>query len=301
MPERNGMVDATILRYNRKGVATALHIVDLKYGAGVMVDATDNEQLICYSYTMIQHLESSGICSFTDSNLKIRHTIYQPRARDGVTEKHWEISLTELREHALRIQEVAEIIQLDPHSPDLPYCVDDKVCQFCPARPLCRPFAEKILGDMPPEIEQELKPRPAKGIKLPEALSLEEIAQVLTGKSRVAKWLGDVADYATEIHPKTPIPGFKLVAGKGSRDWVDEAQVAKLLRCKLPFREICIETVITPAKADEKLKGKELSSRFLNRLKELTLRREGKPALVPASDPRPVFNDNPIKDFTSED
>lgn len=91
-----------------------------------------------------------------------------------------------------------------------------------------------------------------------------------------------------ELMAGKPVPGWKLVAGRpGNRKWSDETDAAKLLAIHLSSDERYEKTLISPAKAEKLLKDKQLSTRFENRMRDLTVRGEGKPTLVPETDPRP--------------
>jgi hypothetical protein len=84
--------------------------------------------------------------------------------------------------------------------------------------------------------------------------------------------------------------GFKLVTGKSNRAWSDTDAAQKLLsqHLKLDVTRPRAD-LISPHKAEQALKNKELSKRFQTRLHSLITKPEGKPTLVAETDPRPAL------------
>ena len=225
-------------------------------------------------------------------------TIYQPRS-PGETRATWETTGKGLIELAQWIADMADIIQLDPHADDLPFAPSEDACRWCRARSICPAYAGQLLDVAPPAVREAVTPKknaPAVvHLAKPDALPVEQIAQIVAVRTKLKKWLDEVADYATEMHPTRPIPGYKLVATQGHRKWSDEAEVERIARKYLATNEIFTVKLASPAQLEEKLKGKAITPRMLEKLEALTVRPEASPALVPESDKRPSIN--PMEDL----
>ena len=171
----------------------------------------------------------------------------------------------------------------------------DKTCQFCPASGFCTARAQHLLGDLAPldmvltQPEQVVADPSAVtvGLAPPDALDETHLLAALAVAKSVGKWLDSVESYAQKLAADgRPLPGWKLVEGRGSRQWADEEAAAKFLKPKL--KENTFEKkLVSVAQAEKLLKHEPLSPRFKNKLESLIVRREGKPTLVPESDKRP--------------
>ena len=81
IPEGTGQSDCVIVSDK------CLHVIDLKYGQGIIVDAENNTQLMIYALGSALHFLS--IYDFTT----VKMTIFQPRRENNSS---WTISLDEL-------------------------------------------------------------------------------------------------------------------------------------------------------------------------------------------------------------
>ena len=100
-----------------------LHVIDLKYGKGVRVDAENNTQALLYA---IGAIDSHSWVAFKT----IVITIVQPRL-DHISE--WVIGIDELNAWAERLKQAAERASL----PDAPRTPGKKQCQWCRAKATC--------------------------------------------------------------------------------------------------------------------------------------------------------------------
>ncbi len=237
-----------------------LHIIDFKYGVGVLVSATDNSQLKLYA---LGALDTFG--DLYDIH-RIRLSIYQPRRANMDS---WEISREDLLEWADSI--------LVP-SAKLAYAGEGEFtpgdhCVFCKVKSTCRARAEYCL-----EIaKQEMKDAPT--------LSAEEIAELLPRMDGFISWAEDIKNYALkEALSGTAFPGFKLVEGKSNRRFTDETLAAKIVT-EAGYEPY--EQRLLGFTAMQKQLGKK---KFEELLGNLITKPRGKPVLVPDSDKRPVFN-----------
>jgi len=181
-----------------------IHVIDLKLGKGVMVDAEHNEQLMVYGL---------GILDFYEVLYDIETvelTIVQPRLEHLST---WEISVDELKAWAEAELEPKAKMALAGEGE---YKAGEH-CRFCKARFTCRARAEEYLKMAQMEFAE------------PALLSDEEIAEVLTKADALKKWAEEVYSYAQNeaVTNHRQWPGFKLVLGKSNRRYTDEEEVAE--------------------------------------------------------------------------
>jgi hypothetical protein len=223
--------------------------------------------------------------------------IYQPRCHRDEPDEPWVMTWGELRGWTIEeITSVADGIRNpSPSWFDVKFAPSDKTCQFCPAAGFCTARAQHLLGDLAP-LDMVLT-QPASvmadpnvvtvGLAPPDALDETHLLAALAVAKSVGKWLDSIEAYAQKLAADgRPLPGWKLVEGRGSRQWVDEDAVAKFLKPKL--KENTFEKkLVSVAQAEKLLKHEPLSPRFKNKLESLIVRREGKPTLVPESDKRP--------------
>jgi hypothetical protein len=271
---RNAIVDAAVINDD------SLHIVDLKYGAGVAVSPERNLQTVIYARQI-----ANGLTLPLD--FPIFSHIYQPRCRDSGDEpaKVWQTTWGEVKAISDEIADHAEVILINNRvkGGQLPFVPSEKACRWCPAKAFCPAREHEMLDGLEPLVIAE----PAVVPPLPIALTSDQLASVLRHKKNVEKWLDDCEKYAharlTEGHA---VPGFKLVQGRdGNRYWSDQQKAKELLLKSTILKkdEIVEESIISVA-AVEKLLGKnKLPAAVTN----LIARPAGKPTIAPADDPRP--------------
>lgn len=203
---------------------TLIHIIDLKYGMGVSVEAVRNPQLAIY---LKSYLVKVGRKLRRD--FPIRLTIYQPRAMDGRFVRTWETTYGELEEYAQEILDTAIEIQLDPDGQ--PFHADEnKTCLFCNGKAICRSYAEAVLAEVPADTRLAL-PAPEPNWPAPEALPPALLVRVLRAAPALKAWLKAAESHARACaQAGKPLPGTKLVAGRnGARQWKDTRKVEKEL------------------------------------------------------------------------
>lgn len=83
------------------------------------------------------------------------------------------------------------------------------------------------------------------------------------------------------------IPGWKLVEGRGSREWADLDAAFEALPTRGVDAALLWERKPVTPPALEKAIGKK---QFTEAAGDLVLKRPGKPALAPESDKRPPYN-----------
>jgi len=244
-----------------------LHIIDFKYGQGVLVNAEDNPQMKLYALGALELFD--GIY---DVNT-VAMTIYQPRRENVSTFTVFKESLYQWAEEILK--PIAELA----FAGDGQYCPGEW-CQFCRAAVKCRARAESKMK------------LAAFEFALPPLLSDEEIAEILSSIGDLTNWANEIMAYATDtaVNHGKHWPGYKVVEGRSNRKYADEETVAETAK-EAGYRDIYKQSLITITEM-EKLMGKP---KFNEILGSLVIKPTGKPTLVPVSDKRPEINTSTAK------
>ena len=248
-----------------------LHIIDLKYGQGILVEAEGNPQMMLYALGALRLFDSLYDIE------TVSMTIYQPRRENVST---WSIpvdALMEWTENTLKPK--AELAfkgegEFQPGS----------WCTFCKAAVKCRARAEAKLQLAQYEFA------------MPPLLTDEEIEDILARLDDLTKWANEIQAYAQNaaINHGKSWRGFKLVESRTNRKYTDEEAVAQAAK-DAGYHDIYKHSLITITEM-ERLMGKKT---FAEVLGALVVKPQGKPTLVPASDKRPAITSSGAKqDFT---
>ena len=255
VPDGFGTGDCLIIASPR------LHVIDFKYGLGVLVDAYQNPQMMLYALGALRIFD----CLYNITEVSM--SIYQPRRENVST---WTISVDELMDWAENT--------LRPKA-DLAYKGEGEYspgswCQFCKAAVKCRARAEAKLDLARFEFAQ------------PPLLSDAEIEEILGKLDDLTKWANEIMAYAQDaaINHGKEWAGYKLVESRTNRKYTDEDAVARAA-ASAGYRDIYKKTLISITEM-EKLMGKQTFKEILG---GLIVKPIGKPTLVPASDKRPAI------------
>lgn len=250
IPECSGTCDALIIS---DGV---LHIVDLKYGRGVKVDAENNDQLRIYA---LGALEMFGFLYPIDT---VRMSIFQPRLQNCST---WEVAREDIEAWASEILKPAADLAWNGNGD---YKAGDH-CQFCKAKAECRERAKANMALAAYDFTE------------PALLESDEIAAILGRIDNLVSWASDVKDFAlAEALRGVHYDGWKVVEGRSNRRYTDETTVADLVkRIGLdPYEHKVIGITAMTSLLGQK--------RFEDTLGALVEKPQGKPVLVPMADKR---------------
>ena len=254
VPEGFGTGDACIVADN------VLHVIDLKYGVGIMVDATQNPQTMCYALGLLEAFD--GIYDVST----VRMTIFQPRRENIST---FEMSKADLLGWAENVLAPTAKLAFNGEGE---FKAGDH-CQFCNAKATCRKRTEYNLEMARYDFE------------VPSELTDDEIAAILPRIDELIAWGGDVKEYALQQAVSgTHYPGFKVVEGRSVTRYTNEEAVAAAVTAA---GEDPYERKLLGLTAMKVLLGKK---RFDDILGGLTFKPPGKPTLVPESDKRPAMN-----------
>lgn len=241
-----------------------LHIRDLKWGEGQVVEAINNAQMALYAIATMD-----GFNSFQRELIdEVVVGIYQPRKTLEENESpfsYWSLDAKSLEEWEAKFNEAVNQIT----SRQLQYKTGPW-CSWCPAHPICPEFRKKYEGAL------EIK---SGGLPDLSSLSVSQVEQIALHGKDVIKWIEAVQGLAYRYATNgMTFENLKLVAGTPRRHWKDdENKVAEeliLIGVKEPW--------------NKKLKGlteveKEIGK---GKLENLTTKSEPKPSLVPINDRR---------------
>jgi hypothetical protein len=245
------------------GSTGVMDIVDLKFGKGVAVSAENNSQLRCYALGVYQNL------GWLYDVHTVRMHIVQPRL-DSISVD--EMTLQELLDWGTNELAPAAARAWNGEGEFKP----GDHCRFCRARHQCRARAESALTLA--EFD----------FKKPELLSDEEVSGILLKANQLQAWASDLQSYALSTAEQgKQWPGWKLVEGRSNRRYVNHDAVAKTLVDAGIDEALIYERSLLGITAMEKTLGKKT---FGELLKELVIKPQGKPTLVPEADKRPVYS-----------
>lgn len=263
VPDGFGTGDCLIVSNGR------LHVIDLKYGQGVLVDAEENPQMKLYALAALKLYEEQYQIK------KVKLTIFQPRRENVST---WEITVAKLKRWATKdlIPKAQRAFKGEGE-----YCPGEW-CLFCKAAVKCRARAEDKLRLAQSEF------------KLPPLLTDAEIEDVLLKLPDIKKWADEIQEYALAMAlAGKEWSGFKLVEGRSVRKYADEDAVVRTAN-SAGYHDIYKKTLISITEM-ERLMGK---AEFAKVLGALITKPQGKPTLVPDTDKRPAITvSNPKNEF----
>ena len=244
-----------------------LHIIDFKYGMGVLVEAVGNPQMKLYGLGALEIYESLYDIE------EVSMTIFQPRRENVST---WTISVDELKDWAENELKPKAKKAFDGEGEYLP----GEWCTFCRAAVKCRARADEKLKLAQSEF------------KLPPLLTDSEIEEVLSKLSDLTKWANEIIAYATNaaVNHGKEWHGFKVVQGRSVRKYKDEDAVAKVAKAN-GYKDIYRKSLITLTEM-QKLMGK---TKFEEIIGDLIYKPPGKPTLVPVSDKRQALDVSNVK------
>lgn len=249
-----------------------LHIIDFKYGMGVLVDVVDNPQMKLYALGALEIYDSLYDIE------EVSMTIFQPRRENVST---WTIPVKELKDWAENELRPKAKKAYEGEGDYLP----GEWCTFCRAAVKCRARAEEKLKLAQMEF------------KLPPLLTDSEIEEVLSKLSDLTKWANEIITYATDaaVNHGKEWHGFKVVEGRSVRKYKDEEAIAEAAKAN-GYKDIYRQSLITLTEM-QKLMGKK---KFEEILGGLIHKPPGKPTLVPLSDKRPAMNISNVKNEFNE-
>ena len=238
-----------------------MHVIDFKYGQGVLVDAEQNPQMMLYALGALRLFDS--LYDIED----VAMTIYQPRRENIST---WTISVADLKTWAEEELIPRAKLAFEGKGDFMP----GPWCTFCKAAVKCRARAEEKLRLAQYEFAR------------PPLLTDAEIEDILGKLDDLTRWAEEIKAYAQDaaLNHGKQWHGYKVVEGRSVRKYTNEDAVVEAANTA-GYYDIFRKTLL-PITEMEKLMGKQ---EFQTILGGLIVKPAGKPTLVPASDKRPAI------------
>lgn len=265
IPESFGSSDATLLS------PTILHVIDLKYGAGVKVSAQSNTQLMIYALGMLNTIPEAQRGDIKE----VRMSIVQPRLDHYDT---FTMSANDLLVWGEKVLKPKAKVAWEGGG-------EQKIgdhCQFCPLKAQCRAQYDAITSDFDEECE-------------PLLMTDEEIVEMIGKIDRYRSWINSFDQFVyQEAMNGKKWTGYKLVEGRSSRKITDPDKVRNELLDEYLGDEI-MNISLKGITDLEKLLGKKV---FAARFGKYLQSQPGAPKLVPESHPGTEYNS--LSDFDVE-
>ncbi len=267
IPDTGGTADSIFIE--QRDSKKILHVVDLKGGRGVQVDAKENTQLGIYAIGAMR--------KFGGDFHEVWLHIAQPRLHHY---DQWCASHQWLDQLAQRVKDA-----YDAHlCGDAEFNPGEKQCMWCPAAATCSAYAKYVKDTVSLEFDSSEWP-----IKDARALQPDELAiSVLPQLDAIEAWVKSVRTHATRAAIEgAEFPGYKLVEATTKRRWQDEDAAAEYLLKETNYSvdKVFVSKLIGIGAA-EKLVGKTNK----DKLAEFIVKPKGSAILVRSDDKRPAVN-----------
>jgi hypothetical protein len=237
-------------------IGTRAIVLDWKFGSGVAVDAEENQQLMFYAAAAMRTKESQWVF---EGATEIECIIVQPPEI-----KRWITTPERIKAFENELKMAVQIAQ----KPDAPLSHGEH-CRWCAAKPVC----PKMTGAVDRALKAQI-----------EALDVVHIGGYLKNADMLEQWITDLRALAHQVlESGKEVPGWKLVAKRATRQWVDEELAAKALAQDMSQDELYTKKLLSPAQAEKILKKakKELPASHVVAISSGS-------TLAPVDDPRPA-------------
>jgi len=113
-------------------------------------------------------------------------------------------------------------------------------CRWCAAKPIC----PKMTGAVDRALQAQMV-----------SLDADTIGAYLKNCDLLEQWITDLRALAHQmLEADKPVPGWKLVNKRATRQWANDDQAADVLAKVIPEAELYVTKLITPAVAEKVLK-----------------------------------------------
>jgi len=247
-----------------------LHVIDWKFGDGMIVSAEDNYQLGFCAGCALYDEEKEIVDFCKEINDELVLTVIQPTMRldesvsTWVTTVGWVENLIDLAEKAVK-EALSDERTVNPGAH----------CRWCRAKPICPAHKAGAIEAL---------------TRKPQSMTTVELAEVMDLATRLKPWISAVFTLAQhEMESGVQVPGYKLVNKRPVRKWVDEAKAEALLKKnpKIKAGEMYKKTLLSPTQIEKSFPDfyhKKLESNVEKRSSGLTI--------VADSDKRPAVANN---------
>lgn len=237
-----------------------LVVGDWKFGDGVRVDVEDNEQMLFYAACA---LETADVRDLTEGVEEVDLLIIQPMREQGEVWDVHTVSIDAVREFAARMKLAVDVADM----PQPTMALGDH-CRWCKVKLHC----DLQRGGL---------------AELAHAVRIDDLGELLRRAEIAENFIKDIrAEAHSRLEAGQPVDGWKLVAKRAQRKWVDAEMALKALTTagKLKKKDVLVSEVISPAQAEKLLK----KNGHLNVLDPLVTSVSSGTTIAPLDDPRPM-------------
>lgn len=208
-------------------------VLDWKFGDGVAVEVEENPQLMFYAAAAMRTEATKWAFDGVD---EIEMVIVQPPQV-----KRWVTTPARIAQFERDL--VSAVRQAE--KPDALIKTGDH-CRWCTAKPIC----PQMTGAVDRALQASIQ-----------AIDAQMIGAYLANADLLEDWIKDLRALAHQmLDSGASVPGYKLVAKRGTRQWVDEAKAATaMLTMNVPRSEIYKEELLSPAQMEKVLKKSKLT------------------------------------------
>lgn len=271
------------------------HVVDLKFGQGVLVEAKGNPQLMLYALGFL-HDYSYLYPQNALTHFKIH--IVQPRLDHIDTVEFTRIELMSWVRDVL-VPAYHETQRADAPFKAGPWCSKG----FCKIRHSCTVRAAAHTAELVGELENlDAQIDAVKQITMPSqnmTLSNDQVARLLEARALAIKFWKDLSTHAVrELREGRAVGDWKLVSGKSARVFTvpEDEVVASLALEGFDEAELKTKPELKSVAQIEKVVGKK-NDTFQSIVKKIP----GAPTLAPGKDKREALKADALKEFENLD
>jgi len=202
-------------------------VLDWKFGDGVAVGVEENEQLLFYAAAAMRTPSVSWVF---EGVTEIECVIIQPPYL-----RRWVTTVERVKQFELQLLQAVKASQ----KKDAPIEAGEH-CRWCSAKPVC----PEMTGAVDRAVNLQIK-----------SLDADKIGSYLANCDLLEQWITDLRALAHQmLEADKPVPGWKLVNKRATRQWANEAVVDDVLSKVIPQDELYVSKIISPAQAEKVLK-----------------------------------------------
>ena len=231
-------------------------VLDWKFGDGVVVAAEENMQGMFYAAAAMRTLGCDWV--FRGAT-EVEIIIVQPPSI-----KRWVTTLDRIKKFE---QDLVRAVKASKFA-DAPIKTGSH-CRWCSAKPIC----PQMTGEVDRAVKASLS-----------EINAEQLSHYLTQADMLEGWITDLRKLAHDmLENDQKVPGFKLVAKRGTRQWSDEDMAVSALRKHIGEEDVYTKKLVSPAQAEKLLKKVKQELPV-----ELVVSVSSGSTLAAESDPRPA-------------
>jgi hypothetical protein len=225
-------------------------VLDWKFGDGVAVDAVENAQGMFYAAAAMRTPNVKWVFDGAD---EIEIVIVQPPVV-----RRWVTTPARIKEFEMELVAAVKQSQKD----DAAFKTGEH-CRWCAAKPVC----PQMTGEVDRFVKTSLQ-----------TIDATQISHYLQQADQIEEFIKSVREMAfTMLENNVKVPGYKLVAKRGTRQWVDENKAIELLGDNAYDKKL-----ISVAQAEKLIGKKDFPS-------ELAVSVSSGNTLANEDDPRPAI------------